>query len=65
MEQPKLSKKIYAKDYKCCVCKEKQAVTFWPCIDPDIKAHPFCNECLRKEQIELAGSKCINLKPKE
>lgn len=45
-----LMAKIYAKDLKCCVCKTEQAVAFWPCIDPDIKSHPFCEACLKKEQ---------------
>ena len=43
---------IHAKDFKCVVCG-KQAEVFWPCIDPDIPAHPYCRECLGKEQAKL------------
>jgi len=45
-------KKVYAKDYKCVVCG-KQAEVFWPCVDPDIPAHPYCKKCVAKEQIKL------------
>lgn len=41
-----------AKDCKCCLCG-KQAVAFWPCIDPDIRSHPYCRECLDKTKIDL------------
>lgn len=34
-----------AKDCKCIECA-KEAVAFWPCIDPDIPSHPYCRECL-------------------
>lgn len=34
-----------ASECKCCVCG-RQAVAFWPCIDPDIPAHPYCRKCL-------------------
>ena len=37
---------------KCCVCKAA-AVAFWPCVDPDIRAHPYCRECLSQAQNEL------------
>lgn len=45
MAQPK-AKLIYAKDLKCCAenCK-RQAVCFWPMIDPDIPHHPYCRKC--------------------
>lgn len=43
---------IHAKDCKCVVCG-KQAEAFWPCLDPDIPAHPYCRECLGKEQAKL------------
>ena len=36
-----------AKDCKCCVC-EKQAVAFYPVIDPDIPSYPYCADCLEK-----------------
>lgn len=41
-----------ASECKCCVCG-KQAVAFWPCIDPDIKSLPYCRECLDKAKMEL------------
>ena len=44
--------KKYAKHQRCCVCG-KQAVAFWPIIDPDIPSHPYCRECLDKEKREL------------
>ena len=44
--------KIYAKDFKCCKCGA-QAETFWPCIDPDIKSHPFCKKCVQEEQVKV------------
>ena len=37
--------KVLAKDCKCCQCG-KQAVAFWPCIDPDIPSYPYCRGCL-------------------
>ena len=45
-------KVIYATDKKCCECGE-QAAVFWPCIDPDIRSHPFCRKCADKAQTEL------------
>ena len=42
-----------AKDCKCCVCG-KQAVAFYPCIDPDIPSYPYCADCLEKAMIEVA-----------
>lgn len=41
-----------ASECKCCKCG-KQAVAFWPVIDPDIPSHPYCRECLDKEKMEL------------
>jgi len=41
-----------AKDCKCCVCG-RQAVAFWPLMDPDIPSQPFCRECLDKQKIKL------------
>jgi len=46
-----MSNKIKAADCKCSC--GKQAVAFWPCIDPDIQSHPYCRECLDKAQVEL------------
>lgn len=40
-----------ASNCKCCVCG-KQAVAFWPVIDPDIPAHPYCRKCLDKVKAE-------------
>lgn len=40
-----------ASECKCCVCG-KQAVAFWPVIDPDIPANPYCRECLDKAKME-------------
>lgn len=33
-----------ASECKCVDCG-KQAVAFWPVIDPDIPSHPYCREC--------------------
>jgi len=48
----KTPKKIKASDCKCCECG-KPAVAFWPIIDPDIPANPYCRECLDKAKLEL------------
>ena len=37
--------KMKAKDCKCIICG-KQAVAFWPVIDPDIPENPYCRKCL-------------------
>ena len=47
-----MSKPIKASDCKCCECG-KQAVAFWPVIDPDIPSHPYCRKCLDKAKSEL------------
>ena len=39
-----------ASECKCCLCG-KQAVAFWPVIDPDIPSNPYCRECLDKMKI--------------
>ena len=44
-----------AKDCKCCKCG-KQAVAFYPVIDPDIPSYPYCADCLYDAMIELAAS---------
>ena len=36
-----------ASDCKCIICG-KQAVAFWPVIDPDIPSEPYCRKCLDK-----------------
>lgn len=41
-----------ASECKCVVCG-RQAVAFWPCVDPDIKSLPYCRECLDKAKMEL------------
>lgn len=35
---------------KCVVCG-KQAVAFWPVVDPDIPSLPYCRKCLDKIKI--------------
>lgn len=42
-----------AKDCKCCVCG-KQAVAFYPIIDPDIPSYPYCADCLEKAMVDTA-----------
>ncbi len=41
-----------ATECKCIVCG-KQAVAFWPVIDPDIPAQPYCRKCLDKAKAEV------------
>lgn len=43
-----------ASECKCVECG-KQAVAFWPIIDPDIPSQPYCRKCLNraKERIIL------------
>ena len=43
---------INASECKCIVCG-KQAVAFWPIIDPDIQAEPYCRECLDKAKLRM------------
>lgn len=40
-----------ASEFNCIVCG-KQAVAFWPVIDPDIPSHSYCRECLDKAKLE-------------
>lgn len=47
------NKLILSKHCKCCVCKKAKAIAFWPCIDPDIAAKPYCRKCLDKIRLEL------------
>lgn len=42
-----------ASDCRCCKCG-KQAVAFYPIIDPDISSYPYCRDCLDKMKMELA-----------
>lgn len=37
---------------KCIKCGQ-QAVAFWPIIDPDIPANPYCRKCLDKEKQKI------------
>lgn len=39
-------------DCKCIVCGKK-AVAFWPLIDPDIPANPYCRKCLDDAKIKM------------
>lgn len=41
-----------ASECKCVECG-KQAVAFWPVIDPDIPSHPYCRKCLDKAKSEI------------
>lgn len=41
-----------ASECKCCQCG-KQAVAFWPVIDPDIPSAPYCRECLDKAKTRV------------
>lgn len=43
---------MYASECKCIVCG-KQAVAFWPIIDPDIPEQPYCRHCLDKVKAEV------------
>lgn len=42
-----------ASDCKCIGCG-KQAVAFYPVIDPDIPSYPYCADCLYKAMVETA-----------
>lgn len=42
-----------AKDCKCIKCG-KQAVAFYPLIDPDIPSYPYCAEHLEEAMISMA-----------
>ena len=41
-----------ANQEKCCECG-KQAVCFWPAVDPDIQSYPYCRECVDKAKFKL------------
>ena len=41
-----------ASECKCCECG-KQAVAFWPNIDPDIPSYPYCRKCLDKIKMDI------------
>ena len=42
-----------AKDCRCCMC-DKQAVAFYPVVDPDIPSHPYCADHLEEAMIGVA-----------
>ena len=42
-----------AEECKCVMCG-KQAVAFFPIIDPDIPSHPYCRKHLNEAKLELA-----------
>ena len=48
---PNTKTDMKASECKCIVCG-KQAVAFWPVIDPDIPSEPYCRECLDKAKME-------------
>ena len=55
-----MGNKIKASDCKCCHCG-KQAVAFWPMIDPDIPHHPYCRKCLDDAQFKVMQAVFIEL----
>ena len=42
-----------AKDCKCCRC-DRQAVAFYPVVDPDIPSYPYCADHLEEAMIGMA-----------
>ena len=48
-----MTKETKASECKCCECN-KQAVAFYPCIDPDIPSYPYCADHLEEAMIEMA-----------
>ena len=48
---PGIGNKVKATECKCCKCG-KQAVAFWPFIDPDIPSLPYCRKCLDHEKLK-------------
>lgn len=48
-----MCKKVFAKEDKCCVCG-KQAVAYYPCVDPDIPSYPYCADHLEQAMIDMA-----------
>ena len=63
------AKVTLACEFKCRKCTDRQAVAFWPCIDPDIPSHPYCQECLdeikREMLISMADDYAAALEDKE
>lgn len=57
-------KKFHASDYYCVGCyynkKQKKLVpakAFWPCMDIDIRDHPYCQGCIDRLNIEILGKR--------
>lgn len=46
-----MADQVKASDCKCIKCG-RQAVAFWPVIDPDIPSHPYCRPCLDREKLK-------------
>ena len=44
-----------ASECKCIGCG-KQAVAFWPIIDPDIPSYPYCRKCLDKAKMRAIAN---------
>lgn len=42
-----------ATECKCSVCG-KQAVAFYPCVDPDIPSYPYCADHLEEAMTDMA-----------
>ena len=50
-----MRKKTKAEDCVCIECDE-QAVAFWPVVDPDIPALPYCRGCLDHAKLTVITS---------
>lgn len=48
-----MTKMLKASDYPCVKACGRQAVAWWPCVDPDIKARPYCQECIDESTREM------------
>lgn len=42
-----------ASECKCSKCS-KQAVAFFPCVDPDIPSYPYCADHLYDAMVDMA-----------
>jgi len=54
-------KQILAKDCFCCTCG-KQAVCWWPIMDPDIPEHPYCRKCVDEAKMRVIIAMGLNPK---
>ena len=43
---------IKASDCKCVECGER-AAAWWPIVDIDIQADPYCRKCLDEAKVEM------------